>query len=159
MTEHRLLTGDSLHEPKGVETATAGQVYEANGSGSGTWRDRLGGIINLNRFSATGTIPNVSTAGASTFYAVPFKGQLNRVQAVLGGTITGANDTITVYKNGVAQAPTMVVPFTGSGAGVSTTQDFTTISVNAGDVLEVRSNGASDGDFPLFVTLSLTSVL
>lgn len=37
MTVHRNLTGADLHEPKGVETALAGMVYVANGSGSGTW--------------------------------------------------------------------------------------------------------------------------
>lgn len=157
MVEHRLLTGDSLHEPKGVELATAGQVYQANGSGSGVWVDRLSGIVDLNRFVLSGTIPNVSTPGSSFFVSVPFKSQLNRLQAVLGGTLTTANDTITVYKNGVAQTPTVTIPFTGSGAGVATNQDFSSISFNANDVIEVRTNGASDGDFPLSVVLSLTS--
>lgn len=34
---HKLLTGADLHEPKGVETALTGQVYVANGAGSGAW--------------------------------------------------------------------------------------------------------------------------
>lgn len=37
MAEHRTLTGDSLHEPKGADTATVGQVYTADGLGSGSW--------------------------------------------------------------------------------------------------------------------------
>lgn len=37
MTEHSLLTGASLHEPKGVDGASANTVYIANGSGSGAW--------------------------------------------------------------------------------------------------------------------------
>lgn len=37
MSEHRNLTGSSLHEPKGVANASAGTVYVANGSGSGSW--------------------------------------------------------------------------------------------------------------------------
>ena len=37
MPEHSQLTGSSLHEPKGVATATSGQVYVADGAGSGTW--------------------------------------------------------------------------------------------------------------------------
>jgi len=36
---HSSLTGSNLHEPKGVATATSGQVYIANGSGSGVWTD------------------------------------------------------------------------------------------------------------------------
>lgn len=37
MTEHNLLTGAALHEPKGVAAAAEGQVYIADGAGSGTW--------------------------------------------------------------------------------------------------------------------------
>lgn len=37
MSEHRNLTGTSLHEPKGVATAVAGKVYVADGAGSGEW--------------------------------------------------------------------------------------------------------------------------
>lgn len=35
--EHANLTGASLHEPKGVASATTGTLYRANGSGSGAW--------------------------------------------------------------------------------------------------------------------------
>lgn len=35
--EHASLTGSALHEPKGVASASAGQVYIADGLGSGTW--------------------------------------------------------------------------------------------------------------------------
>lgn len=34
---HSTITDPDLHEPKGASTASAGQVYLANGSGSGTW--------------------------------------------------------------------------------------------------------------------------
>lgn len=34
---HSTLTDPYLHEPKGVAAATTGQVYVANGSGSGNW--------------------------------------------------------------------------------------------------------------------------
>ena len=34
---HSALTDPYLHEPKGAAAATSGQVYVANGSGSGTW--------------------------------------------------------------------------------------------------------------------------
>ena len=35
--EHSTLTSSELHEPKGVASATAGEVYVADGSGSGDW--------------------------------------------------------------------------------------------------------------------------
>lgn len=34
---HSTLTDPYIHEPKGVSTASAGQIYVANGSGSGSW--------------------------------------------------------------------------------------------------------------------------
>lgn len=34
---HKNLTGAELHEPKGVSTALAGQIYVSDGSGSGAW--------------------------------------------------------------------------------------------------------------------------
>jgi hypothetical protein len=34
---HSSLTGTSLHEPKGVATATVGRVYVSDGAGSGVW--------------------------------------------------------------------------------------------------------------------------
>ena len=37
MPLHKDLTGAELHEPKGVETALSGQVYIADGNGSGSW--------------------------------------------------------------------------------------------------------------------------
>lgn len=36
---HSTLTGSDLHEPKGIATATAGQVYVSDGAGGGTWQD------------------------------------------------------------------------------------------------------------------------
>jgi len=37
MAEHNTLTGSSLHEPKGVSTANEGEIYIADGAGSGDW--------------------------------------------------------------------------------------------------------------------------
>ena len=37
MATHASLTGAELHEPKGVATAAAGQIYIADGLGSGAW--------------------------------------------------------------------------------------------------------------------------
>lgn len=37
MAQHKDLTGTDLHEPKDITTATTGQVYVADGVGSGAW--------------------------------------------------------------------------------------------------------------------------
>jgi hypothetical protein len=36
-TQHSALTGAELHEPKGVDSAAAGEIYQADGAGSGSW--------------------------------------------------------------------------------------------------------------------------
>ena len=38
MAEHNVLTGASLHEPKGVASAAADLVYVSDGAGSGVWQ-------------------------------------------------------------------------------------------------------------------------
>ena len=38
--QHNVITDPDIHEPKGVAAASSGQVYVANGSGSGTWKDK-----------------------------------------------------------------------------------------------------------------------
>ena len=37
MSRHSTLTDPAIHEPKGISTATNGQVYAANGAGTGAW--------------------------------------------------------------------------------------------------------------------------
>src|SRR5690242_4018524 len=37
--EHRDITGLNNHEPKGIENADSGEVYVADGAGSGVWQD------------------------------------------------------------------------------------------------------------------------
>lgn len=56
---HKLLTDPNLHEPKGVSTATAGQVYRADGLGSGSWQTLVlpTGLFNVSYavFPSSGT--------------------------------------------------------------------------------------------------------
>jgi len=158
LTEHRLLTGASLHEPKGVETATSGQVYVADGLGSGSWQSRESGNLLINRLWITGTLTDVSEA-TSFYYVVPTKATLSYVRFVLAGAITTANSTVTIYKNNIAQTPTIVIPFTGSGPGVSGNAIISpAIEFNEGDVIRVSSDGGSTGSQPLTMSLSFTAV-
>ena len=45
MAEHNVITDPELHEPKGVSAAGSGQVYVADGAGSGTWTTLAAGTI------------------------------------------------------------------------------------------------------------------
>ena len=44
--QHRDIVDTEAHEPKNISTATTGQVYAANGSGSGVWK-KLNEVDNL----------------------------------------------------------------------------------------------------------------
>lgn len=69
---HSTLTDPKLHEPKGISTATLGQVYVANGSGSGTWQLPTGALDNQVIVKTLADLPtpvaNVITLAADTAY-------------------------------------------------------------------------------------------
>lgn len=56
---HKNMTGVDLHEPKGIASATASQVYRADGAGSGSWQTITipSGLFttHLTSFTSTGT--------------------------------------------------------------------------------------------------------
>lgn len=60
---HASLTGADLHESKGVSTATSGQVYVADGAGSGTWTTPPG---NENTYITTTVVKAADTSRSST---------------------------------------------------------------------------------------------
>lgn len=70
--EHSALTAANLHEPKGADTATVGQVYIADGLGSGTWTTwPLGwGYYkddgSAQNFTSTPSLITIDAAGATT---------------------------------------------------------------------------------------------
>lgn len=47
MANHANLTDPELHEPKGIAAASDGDVYVANGAGSGTWSPAEGAVFPL----------------------------------------------------------------------------------------------------------------
>lgn len=74
---HSSLTGAELHEPKGVAAATSGQVYVADGGGSGAWSNAYQQVILSGTFSPAG-----STSAPSDSYIrvlVPHAGTIVRV--------------------------------------------------------------------------------
>lgn len=38
MPEHKDITDPNIHEPKGIDTASSGQIFVADGVGSGSWQ-------------------------------------------------------------------------------------------------------------------------
>lgn len=61
--EHASLTDPNLHEPKGVAAAAVDSIYQANGSGSGSWK------LPLKKYTITisPALVNANTTSEQTF--------------------------------------------------------------------------------------------
>jgi len=92
MSEHRDLTdSDGLHEPKGISVASNGQVYVANGFGTGLWKTSLQHVPNtfVGRFKA------------STYITVTAANTPEIIDSSIGTwTSEGASGNITLSANG-----------------------------------------------------------
>lgn len=81
MPEHVSITDPNIHEPKGITSATSGEVYVANGSGSGTWKtfytqgfedyENTGSAISLTSGSWTDLTNNGLGSNTLTTYRLP----------------------------------------------------------------------------------------
>ena len=147
---HKDLTGASLHESKGVASASAHNVYVANGSGSGTWekidKDAINtsSVKNLNKSYLTYTIPDISTAG-SHFVVTPIAGDINKIFSTINNAISSANCGLTFEIGGTAVTNgAITIAHSGSAAG---TVDSSTPSgqktLTAGQAIEIITDGAS----------------
>ena len=136
---HSTLTDPYLHEPKGVSTASSGQVYMANGSGSGTWTPKE----NLVELSLEGYIENISAA-STVYVPVPFAGTVMKVVTVLEGAIGSSDATITVSNAAAASMGTITVTYTSSAAGdVDTLVPSTNNTVASDSFITIATDGAS----------------
>jgi hypothetical protein len=75
MVDHAALTDPEIHEPKGASTATAGQVYTADGASSGEW---------AKPFKYVGVRSNYSTAS-------PYVHAITTSDTVLDPTVATLN--------------------------------------------------------------------
>jgi len=136
---HSALTDPYLHEPKGAATATSGQVYVANGSGSGTWTTKE----SLIELSVEGYVENIS-ASSTVYVPIPFAGTIAKVVTVLEASIGSADSTITVSNAAAASMGTITVAFTGSAAGdVDTLVPSSNNTVTAESFITIATDGAS----------------
>lgn len=156
MALHKDLTGAELHEPKGADSASDGDVYVADGAGSGTWVNRYSDIIALNQYWLNSDMADISTVNSRVYFYVPVQSEIVSLSAILHGAITTANANLSIYINGVLFADDLDVPFAGSTAGTVASMN-TTIgnTITAGSVVEVRSDGGSDTAQKATITLGL----
>ena len=154
--DHRDLTGNALHEPKSIETATNGAVYVANGSGSGTWTDIIATVANANLVPITVRIPDISTAG-SVFVVSPFTGVVTDVHVVIHGALAAADSTITAK---IATVPITGVAITcaysGSAAGAVFSGTASALNtITSGQAIEIITDGGSTNTVSADVTILL----
>lgn len=165
--EHSALTGASLHEPKGVASATSGDVYVADGAGSGNWTNKsaYGSLVSIDTDSvsistigttakkleafssngdSSGTTPDYTsddiTIDTDGYYIISFSITLATVAAGDAGLYT-----FHLRKNAGEQGAACQVELSGSSD--TTTVGFTTSAALVDtDVLTIYVESDNGGD-------------
>jgi len=136
---HSTLTDPFLHEPKGVAAASSGDVYVANGSGSGAWTAKQ----TLVGETLTGYLEDVSSV-ETVHVPIPFAGTISKIVTVLEASIGSADSTVTVKNSAGSSMGTLTITQSGSAAGdVDTLSPSTNNTVTADSFITVESDGAS----------------
>lgn len=139
-TAHRNLTASDIHEPKGTDTATAGQTYIADGVGGGTWTSEG------NRRALTLDIEDLDDN--VTYYVVcPWAGTIESISSVIHAAIATADATLT-GKIATVSITTGVITITQSGSAAGDVDSVTptaanTVAVN--ETLEIVVTGSNTG--------------
>ena len=132
---HSALSDPYLHEPKGAATASSGDVYLANGSGSRRWTSRQSMI--------TAHFADISSA-SDLYVPMPYAGTVTKIQSVLSGSISGSDTTFTVTNSSAASMGVLTVTQSGSAAGdVDTLAPSSNNTVTAGDYIKIACNGGA----------------
>lgn len=137
---HASLTGSNLHEPKGADTAAAGQVYISNGLGSGSWSTVTGLVF-------TGMVADFTTPIApagwlecdgSVISAASYPALYAAMCIQLTGTRVGGLAIITGISSTSSLRPGYHVAGTGITAG-------TILSVDSSTQITMSTNALSSG--------------
>lgn len=143
--EHSAITDPDIHEPKGVAAATAGEVYVADGAGSGDW-------VPLQDIY-TGVIANVSSA-ETVYIPIANAGTVAKVVTVLEGAITVADATVTPKNSAGSSMGDITVAYTSSAAGdVDTLTPATNNTVTANSFMTIETDGGSTDAQRLWFTV------
>lgn len=138
---HASLTGSQLHEPKGAAAAALGQVYVANGSGSGTWTD-------IGTSSFTGMIADFVAPVAPTGWleldgsvvsTSTYAGLYSVMSLQTSGTRTNANPVVT----SIPSTANFKVGYYVFGTGIST--GTTILSIDSATQVTLSVNTSSSG--------------
>lgn len=138
---HSVLAGTEVHEPKGVAGASLGQVYVADGNGSGSWN-------NIGTSSFTGMIADFAwpvvqegwlECDGSDINITTYSALYSAMTIQMNGTRTSGNATIT----SLSSTSNMRVGYYVFGVGIST--GTTIISIDSGSQITLSTNATSSG--------------
>ena len=98
--QHSAITDPNIHEPKGITTALNGQMYVADGGGSGDWKFTSGHAYGELYISNNSTAQTLAAASGTAVLNPASAWQANGFQNV---TLTPASGTITLPQAGEYQ--------------------------------------------------------
>ena len=154
---HSGLTAANLHEPKGAATATANQVYVADGAASGAWTTAHGGV---NQYVFTVTIADASSATATSnraYIVFPFACTVTLIYTVILGAIGTADNVLTCANHAGSSMGTITNAFSGSAAGdVDTLTPASNNTFALGERMSIISDNAGKNVVPTEVSILVT---
>lgn len=137
-TQHSLLTGASLHEPKGVATAVANRVYLSNGTASGSWSQIPNAALNSTALQST-----LPTAGIG--YATG-----------AGGAVTQETDiTTAVTLNKVCG--TITTQTVSAAIGIEHAFVLNNSNIAVGDIVLTQVVNYAGGGYPLVACTNVSA--
>lgn len=158
MPEHRDLTGASLHESKGVDSAAANTVYVANGAGSGAWSKLPAAAVdtstikNTNKEHITVFFDDIGTAG-SRYIPILRACKINLVYVSPQLATAGSTTVITLRNDAGTAMGTINIPSAAAAGSLQTTTPVANNTFTAGTKLQIDTDGgtstASDAIFTI----------
>jgi len=145
-TDHKDLSGSELHEAKGVDSASADQVFVADGAGSGVFEkittasiDQTN-IFNLNKVYVSQRVADIGTA-ASTFALMPVAGNITHIRSVVHGTTSGIAGFTFEIGGAAVTEPGFNIASGATNGTVDSSVPTGNNTVSAGGTLEIISDG------------------
>lgn len=162
MVQHVDLTGASLHESKGADTAIVNTIPTSNGAGGTTWQKVSANSLSTAvaakiQDSITVHLKDISntTNGDGTGYVVFDRAcTVKQIYTVIANVVTTVDNILTCANNAGTSMGTITVAFTGSVAGdVDSLTPVSNNTFTAGQKMSIISNGAGSGIVPCTVTV------
>lgn len=160
MPNHSGLTGADLHEPKGVDVASADTVYIANGAGSGVWA-KVGTsaldsstVLNLNREQMFAAFIDIGTAG-SRYLGIAKNCTIVKIVAVPQSATAGAATILTFRNDAGTSMGTITVPNGAAAGSVLTLSPASNNTFVSNTKMQIESDGGTSTNTNMQFTLEL----